>query len=211
MIEAHDFANVVEGQEIDGAMSGEEVFAANEGKSSDPYDMILTELEVLMMDEALNERVDAFTTEHCGVFESGEENKLVYTTLFTEYTAMIEAYIEERLGASVKAFDMAGFCATLAQRAKTEDALPPALEMLHSMADFDAFKELMLSAKAGMAAEAAGGLLCVSGAPMRVGLGSDVAGLPGLDTEDTADGDAEGTLAPELDDALSISAIGRKA
>ena len=108
---------------------------------------------------------------------------------------------------------MAGFCATLAERAKTEESLPPALEMLHSMADFDAFKELMLSAKAGMAVEAAGGLLCVSGAPMRMELGLGLgAGLPGLETDDDgADGTDEGTLAPELDGALSISAIGKKA
>ena len=54
-----------------------------------------------MMDEDLNSRVEAFTRKHCDQFEDSEENKLVYTTLFNEYTALIEGYIEERLGASV--------------------------------------------------------------------------------------------------------------
>ena len=77
--------------------------------------------------------------------------------------------------------------------------------MLHSMADFDAFKELMLSAKAGLAAEAAGGSMCVSGGALRstrrqrwrVCLAS---------TTTTYD---DAALAPDLNDALSISTIGK--
>jgi len=211
VVEGTDFADVVDGPAlVSEEADAEEVFASDDGSKqpTDTYSLILRELEVLMMDEGLNARVDEFTTKHCDEFEAGEENKLVYTTLFTEYTALIEAYIEEKLGASVQSFDMAGFCATLAERAKGDEELPPPLEMLHSMADFDAFKELMLSAKAGRDAEAAGGLLCVSGAPMRmdVGVGPGV-DLPGLDDDD---GDGE-NIAPELDSLLSISAIGKKA
>uniref|UniRef100_A0A7S2MDW0 ADP-ribosylation factor-like protein 2-binding protein n=1 Tax=Haptolina brevifila TaxID=156173 RepID=A0A7S2MDW0_9EUKA len=206
---AADFADVVDGPALVSAEEeggAEEVFASDDGSTqpTDTYSLILQELEVLMMDEGLNERVDTFTTKHCEEFEAGEENKLIYTTLFAEYTALIESYIEEKLGASVKEFDMGKFCTTLGERAKGDDELPPPLEMLYSMADFDAFKELMLSAKAGAAAEASGGLLCVSGAPMRMELGPGAGGLPGL--EDDGDGDA----APELNDLLSISSIGKK-
>lgn len=201
---AADFSDVVDGPALVSAEEeggAEEIFASDDGSKqpSDTYSLILQELEILMMDEGLNERVDGFTTKHCDEFEAGEENKLIYTTLFAEYTTLIETYIEEKLGASVKSFDMAKFCATLAERAKGDDELPPPLEMLYSMADFDAFKELMLSAKAGCAAEAAGGLLCVSGAPMRMELGVGAGALPGLDDDDGDDG---ASVAPELSDLL---------
>lgn len=209
-VEPADFADVVDGPElVSNEDADEEVFASDDGSSGGPkdtYTLILEELEVLLMDESLNSRVDEFTTAHCAEFDDSDENKLCYTTLFAEYTALIESYIEERLGASIKAFDMTGFCATLAERAKSGDELPPPLEMLHSMADFDAFKELMLSAKAGLAAEAAGGSMCVSGGALRIDSTAAMEGLPGLDDDDDT-GDA--ALAPDLNDALSISAIGK--
>ena len=201
-----DFGDdVVDGPELVSNEAGdEEVFASDTAKPADTYSLILQELEVLMMDEGLNDRVDEFTSTHCAVFEAGDENKLEYTSLFQEYTVLIESYIEERLGASVQSFDMAGFCGMLAERAKGGEELPPPLEMLHSMADFDAFKELMLSAKAGLAAEAAGGSLCVSGAPMRMDIVSGGSGiLPGDDDDDGEPGE----FAPELDGLLSIGGV----
>ena len=128
----------------------EEEILADDGQSAkaDPFQAVLGELEVLMMDEGLNAQVDAFTKEHCGQFEPGDENKLEYTTLFNQYTQMVEAYIEQQLGASVASFDMAGFCATLSERAKSDESLldHPALEMLFAYSDFEAFKALMLLA-----------------------------------------------------------------
>ena len=58
VIEAHDFANVVDGPELDSqeGTGEEEVFASDYGAKIDPYDLILQELEVLMMDESLNDR-----------------------------------------------------------------------------------------------------------------------------------------------------------
>ena len=70
----------------------EEIFA-DDGAPSDPFDVALSELESLMMDEGLNAMVDAFTKENCGEFERGDENKLIYTELFTKYTAMVEEYL----------------------------------------------------------------------------------------------------------------------
>jgi ADP-ribosylation factor 2-binding protein len=190
----------LEGMEED----GEEVFASD-SKPSNTFDAVLAELEVLMMDEGLNERIDAFTRKSCGEFSDDEENKLVYTTLFTQYTAMVESYIEERLGASVASFEMASFCTTLAERAKSDEGLlnQPALEALVSYSDFDAFKALMLSARAGMSVEAEGGLMCVSG---------DRLGLTGVggDAAAAQEGGDVGTLAPQLDDALQISPAAKK-
>jgi ADP-ribosylation factor 2-binding protein len=142
-----DFADIVDGPALvsgEGDEAVDEVIATDDGSSTkDAFSLILQELEVMLMDEAFNERVDAFAEEHCHEFEDSDENKLIYTALFNDYSAMVETFIEERLGASVQSFDMAGFCATLAERAKANDGdLPPPLEMLHSMTDFDAFKEL---------------------------------------------------------------------
>jgi hypothetical protein len=98
---------------------------------------------------------------------------------------------------------MAGFCATLAERAKANDGdLPPPLEMLHSMTDFDAFKELMLSAKQGKAVEAMNGSLSVCGAKLGIDTVGPAANLPGLEDEEG------GEVRSELDGmGLSISGL----
>ena len=172
---------------------GEEMIMDDGGSASkaDAFTVALGELEVLMMDEGLTSRVDAFTSEHCGIFEAGDENKLEYTTLFAEYTSMVEAYIEQQLGASVASFDMQSFCATLSERVASDESLldHPALEMLFAYSDFEAFKALMLSTREGSAIEAAGGMLCVSGDKLDV-IASPSGGsqmLPGMDD----DGDGE--------------------
>lgn len=184
----------------------DEVFAEGGAGAQDPFDAILGELEVLMMDERLNEQIDDFTRKHCESFEAGDENKLEYTQLFNEYTSMVEAYIEKQLGASLASFDMASFCTTLQEKAKQDEELldHPALEMLSAYSDFSAFKELMLSAKAGQSVEAAGGLMCVSG---------DKLGLTGIGGMGMGDGamlaeeadDETGDFAPDLDNALCIN------
>ena len=180
---------------------------------TDPFDAILIELEVLMMDEALNEQIDEFTRKHSSIFDAGDENKLEYTQLFTDYTAMVETFIENRLGASLASFDMASFCQTLQEKAKHDEGLldHPALEMLSAYSDFGAFKELMLSARAGADAEAAGGLMCVSGDRLGLtGAGGSVSGAE-LAEQEAEDGTGSvGLMVPELDGLLSIAAIQSK-
>ena len=189
----------------------EEIISDSSGKAQDPFDMALSELEVLMMDEGLNARVDAFTKQHCGEFEPGDENKLVYTELFTKYTQLVEEYIEQQLGASVASFDMAGFCATLAERAKGDEDLldHPALEMLFAYSDFDAFKQLMLATKEGSAVEAESGAMCVSGEMLGLsGVGAMTGeALPKFDDEEE---EGEDLGAPDLGGLLSISGVKSK-
>lgn len=163
---------------------GEELVVAS-GGSGDQTSQILEELETMMMDEDFNAKVDSFTQAHCNEFEDSEENKLVYTSLFTEYTKMLEAYIEERLGATLKGFDMQAFCASLSARSDKEE-LPLALEMLSAYGDFEAFKAMMVSCKLG----ASLGDMGVVGAPVQV------------HTEEQEDGEAM----PDLN--LSISGLG---
>lgn len=180
----------------------EEVLAADDAsKRDDPFEHALTELEVLMMDEGLNMAIDAFTREHCAKFEAGDENKLEYTTLFQDYMALVEAYIEQQLGASVKAFDMGAFCATLQERFKGDESMldHPALEMLSAYSDFEAFKSLMLATKAGASVEAECGELCVSGDKLGI-VGS---GLPGEEEGAEEGAGASSEQRPDLDNMLS--------
>ena len=186
-------------------MDDEEILADDKGSEGDAFASALSELEVLMMDEGLNAKVEAFTKAHCDEFEPGDENKLEYTSRFHEYTTMVESYIERQIGASLASFDMASFCATLAERARADEALldHPALEMLFAYSDFEAFKSLMLATREGANIEASGGLLCVSGDKLGM---ADVA-LP--DAEDAED-ETTGEAADDLNDALTISAVKSK-
>ena len=183
--------DLVDGHYDDGAEDSpddEDVVVAESGESGDQTAQILAELEVMMMDEGFNTKVDGFTQKHCGEFDEGEENKLVYTSLFTEYTKMLEAHIEEHLGAALKDFDMQAFCAALSARDDKAE-LPLALEMLSAYGDFEAFKAMMVSCKVG----ASLGDMGVVGAPLQV------------HTEEQEDGEA----LPDLN--LSISGIGSSA
>lgn len=146
---------------------GEILFAMDDGQSAsqgDNFDSIVAELELIMMDEEFNKRVGEFTEKHCSLFEDNDENKLEYTSVFSEYTSMIEEYIEEKLGAAIQSFDMAAFCARLA--ASPED-LPDALDTLSALADFEAFKAMMLSCKVGSSIEK-GDSLCLLVTPLQV-------------------------------------------
>ena len=152
--------------------------------------------------------MDEFYRANCGVFEAGDENKLEYTTLFNQYTAMVEGFLEEKLGASVASFDMGTFCAQLTERAQRDPEFldQPALEALLAYSDFDAFKEMMISAKAGLDIEADSGVMVVAGDK----LGINVVAVGG--GEDGGAGEEEeeeegGELAPELDNALVITAV----
>ena len=120
----------------------------------------------LLMDDGFHEIADGFVAKHCGVFDDSQENKLEYTTLFAEYTALLERYIESRLadGDESGGFDMRAFCAELQTRsAQLPEEL---LETLGAYGDFEAFKALMLAAKRGAALE--GGPLSVSGGPIHL-------------------------------------------
>ncbi len=184
-----------------GSADDEETFASDKAPS-DSFDAVLSELEVLMMEEELNEKIDAFYRDNCGVFEPGDENKLEYTTIFNEYTTMVETFIEERLGASVASFDMAAFCETLAQRAKSNPEFleHPALEALLAYSDFDAFKEMMLSAKEGFSIEADSGMMLVAGEHL------GLSGEGGFGGGMMMDDDGEGEEAPGLSlTGLSLS------
>lgn len=108
---------------------------------------VLMALERIMGDSAFNFKLDCFIDEHCHMFDDEEENKLEYTPVFEQYVAMVEAHVEEQLELELEGFDMANFCTSLVERQSEGEVLPLVLENLAAMADFEAFKRLVISAK----------------------------------------------------------------
>jgi len=187
-----EFEDMVDGEQFEGAedqgAEEEEILVSNcDDSKNSSFEQTVMELELIMMDTGFNERVGAFLTAHCQDFEEGDENKLVYTQRFEEYTEMLETYIEEQLGQRVPGFDMTAFCTDLLQK---KDSVDADLDTLGAFGDFSAFKEMMLACKRGKSCdEAGGGPLCVTGAQLHV------------HTEEQEDGVAM----PDLN--LSISAV----
>ena len=57
-----------------------------------------------------------FVNQHCMQFEATEENKLVYTTVFKEYTDVIETHLNKKLDSMVENFSMEKFIELLKDR-----------------------------------------------------------------------------------------------
>ncbi|KAJ3153239.1 ADP-ribosylation factor-like protein 2-binding protein [Geranomyces variabilis] len=109
------------------------------------FDAVVGELEDVLMDPYFVDLHDTYLADHCAQFSDDEENKLVYTEIFQEYVKLIEKYIDQRLKARLEWFSMSTFLQMIKTR---KDSLEgDVFDVLSSLADFDAFKELMLSYK----------------------------------------------------------------
>jgi|TARA_B110001469_G_C9529043_1_gene263086 ADP-ribosylation factor 2-binding protein len=148
------------------------------------FEGMVAMLEDIMMDEGFNDLVGGFMKQHCGEFDEGEENKLVYTTLFAEYTAMLERYIAEHISTRLPDFDMPAFCAQLRERSEELPISHLDLDTLGAFGDFEAFKEMMVSCKAGQGC----GEMCVMGEllPVHADEQEDGVEMPDLNLSITA-------------------------
>ena len=79
------------------------------------------------------------------VFEHEGENKLVYTTVFQQFQKRTEEAIDVGLRARLPWFDMEAFLGMMASRA--DELHSDVFDVLMTLADFEEFKELMLSFK----------------------------------------------------------------
>ena len=52
-------------------------------------------MQEILLQEEFNQLIKQFTNKNCMQFEATEENKLIYTTIFDEYTETIESYLNE--------------------------------------------------------------------------------------------------------------------
>jgi ADP-ribosylation factor 2-binding protein len=113
-----------------------------DGDALAAFDAAVGVLEELLVDDAFSGAQEAFARAHCAEFDEGDENKLCYTSLFEEYTTLVEGFIEARLEESMPGFDMVQFMGQIEER--HEEVAGDVLDVLASLADFDAFKALML-------------------------------------------------------------------
>jgi len=135
-----DLVDMVDGEE-------EDLFDGTEDATEEDvkFDHIVGVLENIVMDPEFRRQHESFCRGNCGVFENTEENKLVYTTLFQEYTELTEMYIERRLAEEIEGFSMEEFSAMLETR--PDEISGDLFDLLLGFGDFDEFKSLMLSYK----------------------------------------------------------------
>eukprot|EP00899_Mesostigma_viride_P017285 jgi/Mesvir1/25558/Mv01795-RA.1 len=114
------------------------------------FDSIVGALEEIIMDPSFDQPQVELCRRHCHQFDEAEENKLVYMEIFKEYTFLVESAIEHRLTQKVPGFSMNEFLGMLKAKEHLEGDV---FDLLLTLSDFAAFKELMLSHKHAMAAE----------------------------------------------------------
>eukprot|EP00026_Physarum_polycephalum_P016729 Phypoly_transcript_17711.p3 GENE.Phypoly_transcript_17711~~Phypoly_transcript_17711.p3 ORF type:complete len:108 (+),score=17.92 Phypoly_transcript_17711:445-768(+) len=92
--------------------------------------------------------INKFVQENSKHFDDSEENKLIYTDIFKQYTQTIEQYLEKRLCKEIPEFSVEGFVSILVTK-KKEELEGEVYELLLSFTDFMAFKDAMQSFKKG--------------------------------------------------------------
>jgi len=110
------------------------------------FDAIIGCIEDIVIDQKFQDMQEELLRSHCDEFdETSEENKLVYTEIYQLYTSAVEDFIEAELEKRVPDFRMKDFVKDLeAKRAELDGEV---FEMLFTLTDFLAFKEMMIDFK----------------------------------------------------------------
>lgn len=145
------------GLDEDDLVDGEETYLETSGSAEEvEFDGVCGALEeILLTDEEFLGTQRRFGDEHSHVFEDTEENKVEYTALFQQYTALMEKTLEERLAVRVPGFSLRRFETQLIDR--KDEIGGEIFDLLLSFSDFDEFKAVMIAHKQ-MLAEGGGGL-----------------------------------------------------
>ncbi|KNC97624.1 uncharacterized protein SPPG_07092 [Spizellomyces punctatus DAOM BR117] len=124
----------------------EDMVLASETNAQDAtFDSIVGELEDMLMDPYFISLQESLLSENCHHFTDDEENKLVYMDVFQQYVSKLEQFIEKRLKSRLPGFSMADFMGMIKNRPEQLDG--DVFDVLSSLADFNAFKDLILSYK----------------------------------------------------------------
>lgn len=110
------------------------------------FDAVVGELENLLLDDGFLQMQDEFLLEHTSKFDYDEENKLVYMDVFKDWTRKIEHFIEDRLKQTLPWFTMVEFTKMIHERS-SEQMEGDVFDVLATLGDFAAFKDLILSYK----------------------------------------------------------------
>ena len=85
-------------------------------EDDDYFDIVVGCLQEIILDPEFDRMQKKFSQENCMQFEASDENKLIYTTIFNNYTNSIEAYINKNLEEMVEGFSMDRFIGLLDTR-----------------------------------------------------------------------------------------------
>jgi len=147
-----------------GDQAEEEVIFDNQAETA--FDRIVGAIEDIVIDDQFQDLQTDLLEKHFHHFDNSEENKLIYTDIFNEYTVEIEKYIEAALVQKVPDFHMDIFLEELNEKRNELDG--DIFEMLYTLSDFMAFKELFVDYS--MMKRSPGcdlsDLLCVSALPI---------------------------------------------
>ena len=116
----------------------------------DKFDEVVGQLQEILIDPTFSKLQKQFCEKHCMHFEPTEENKLIYMTIFKDYTDQIENHITKKLEETVEGFSMETFLKQLQTRKDEIDE--PLMDLLLSFSEFESFKEMMLFSRATLVA-----------------------------------------------------------
>ena len=99
-------------------------------------------LESILIDPDFEHARETFCRSHCLAFNpKDDENSLVHTSIFSNYTRLVEGTIEAELKAKVPGFEMSEFVHMIQTR--RDQLMSEVFDLLLSMADFETFRDLM--------------------------------------------------------------------
>ncbi|XP_003707756.1 ADP-ribosylation factor-like protein 2-binding protein [Megachile rotundata] len=110
------------------------------------FDEIIGHIEDILLEDEFYAIRNKFLDTYWEVFEPIEENKLIYTDIFDEYTKALESYIVNYLQKIIPHFNINTLLKYLNNRQKELDG--EVFEVLSTFTDFVAFKEMFLDYRA---------------------------------------------------------------
>ncbi|XP_053682251.1 ADP-ribosylation factor-like protein 2-binding protein [Sabethes cyaneus] len=114
--------------------------------STEYFDTVIGHIEDVVIGGEFQDMVNQFMDCYYHLFETGEENKIVYTEVYQKYTNLVESFIVENLNRRMSYFDMDLFAVELENKKAQLDG--EIFELLYTLTDFLAFKDMMLDYKA---------------------------------------------------------------
>jgi len=134
------------GQQVDGEPEDEVLFEDVQDDTRQ-FDEAVGALEEMLIDPSFTSFHTSFLDTHCGVFDASDENKLEYTTIHSSYVRgmeeLISRYLKQCFG---EEFTMDALLGEVEKRGE-EELSEDVFDVLATMADFEAFKALILDHK----------------------------------------------------------------
>ncbi|XP_018378202.1 PREDICTED: ADP-ribosylation factor-like protein 2-binding protein isoform X1 [Trachymyrmex cornetzi] len=112
------------------------------------FDEVIGHIEDLLLEEDFQALQNKFLEKYWDVFEPVEDNKLIYTDIFNEYNKAVEAYIVDYLKKVMPQFTVDTLLHQLNEKQKQTELEGEVFEVLSTITDFLAFKEMFLDYRA---------------------------------------------------------------